>query len=324
MSLDLLALIVLAVFMTLGAFRGGLAGGIALLALGLGYAAAVVAATGPLVGWMSDRGVPGLLAAPAAGSVAFVSVYVGVAIVGMILQRIEKSRRGDDPRSAADRVTGATFGAMRGMLIVLLLSILASWLDAARELGVWEPAVPVPSTQDSLVAGASGQVVETVVGAAVGDVDSTAGKVMARIASNPGPALKGLQEVLDDPGFQALQKDRFFWTLVENGASDRALNSTSFYTITHDDELRRRMADLGLVSESAAADTDVFRADVAEMLDAVGPRLKGVRNDPELQRLAEDPEVIALLESGDTIGLLTHPGIQRLVSRLSEGASAEG
>ena len=39
-----------------------------------------------------------------------------------------------------------------------------------------------------------------------------------------------------------------------------------------------------------------YRRDVAEMLDAVGPRLKGVREDPELQRLAKDPQVIALLE----------------------------
>ncbi len=323
MSLDLLALVVLLVFMTLGAFRGGLAGGIALLALGLGYAAAVVTATGSWAAWMAERGVPGLLAAPVAGSVGFVIAYACVAVVGIVLQRVEKKRRGDDSRSVADRVTGATFGAMRGMLIVLLLSILASWLDAARELGVWEPAVPVPGTQDSLVAGASGQIVENVVEAAVGGEDSAAGKVMARIASNPGPALKGLQEVLDDPGFQALQKDRFFWTLVENGASDRAINSSSFYAITHNAELRRRLADLGLVTEAAADDTDVFRRDVAEMLDSVGPRLKGVRNDPELLRLAEDPEVIALLESGDTLGLLTHPGIQRLVSRLSDGTVAD-
>jgi len=323
MSLDVLALIVLAVFMLLGAFKGGLAGGIGLVALGLGYAAAVVAATGSGAEWMAQRGVPRLLASPAAGSAGFAVVYGFVAIVGVVLARIEKARRGDDPRSVADRLTGATFGVLRGLLIVLLLSILATWLDAARELGVWETPVPVPSTKDSLVAGASGQIVENVVTAAIGGEDSTTGKVMARIASNPGPALKGLQEVIDDPGFQALQKDRFFWTLVENGASERAVNSGSFYAITHDPELRRRLADLGFVSAEAADDPDVFRRDIAEMLDAVGPRLKGVRSDPELLRLSQDPEVIALLESGDTIGLLTHPGIQRLVTRLSEGTVTE-
>jgi membrane protein required for colicin V production len=323
MSLDLIAVIVLLVFMGLGALRGGLVGGIGLLALAVGYTAAVIAGAGSGADWMAARGVPGLLSAPVAGCAAFVVAYGAVAVVGMMLERMEKRRRGDDPRSVADRVAGATFGGLRGLLIVLLLSILATWLDAARELGVWEPTLPMPDTRDSLVAGASGQIVEGLVRSAAGDANAVAGKVMGRIASSPGPALKGLQEVIDDPGFQALQRDRFFWTLVENGASERATNSRSFYVITHDDELRRRLADLGIVTEAAAVDTDVFRRDVVEMLDAVGPRLKGVHDDPELQRLAEDPEVIALLESGDTLGLLTHPGIQRLVSRLSAAPASE-
>lgn len=322
MSLDLIAVIVLLVFVTLGAMRGGLVGGIGLLALGLGYTAAVVVGTGSGAGWMAERGVPRLLSGPVAGTAAFAVVYGLIAGVGAILARIEKNRRGDDPRSVADRLAGATFGAMRGLLIVLLLTILTSWLEAARELGVWETDIPVPPTRDSLVAGASGQIVEGVVNAAVGDGHSTAGKVMARIASNPAPALKGLQEVIDDPRFQALQRDRMFWTLVENGASERAVNSRSFYQLTHDPELRRRLADLGFVSAEAADDTDVFRRDVVAMLDAVGPRLKGLQEDRELQQLARDPEIIALLEAGDTLGLLTHPGIQRLVERLASDPRA--
>jgi membrane protein required for colicin V production len=324
MSFDLIALAILGLFCLFGAFRGGLAGAIGLVALGLGYAAAVVAATGPLADWMAARGVPGLLSAPAAGTAAFVVAYVGVAVVGFVLQRVAKARRGDDPRGGADRAWGAVFGVLRGLLVVLLLSILATWVEAARELGVWEPnAMPVPSTHDSLVAGASGQIVEGVVAAAAGGGDSRAGRIMGRIASNPAPALKDLQGVVDDPEFQALQNDRFFWTLVENGASERAINSGSFYRITHDAELRRQLADLGVVSQAAAEDTDVFRRDVAAMLDDLGPRLKGVREDPELQRLAEDPQVMSMVEAGDTLGLLMHPGIQKLVSRLSEEAQRE-
>ena len=96
-------------------------------------------------------------------------------------------------------------------------------------------------------------------------------------------------------------------------------NRSSFYRIAHDPGLRAHLADLGLVSAAAAGDSKRFRDEVREVLDEVGPRIKGLRNDPELQRLARDPEIHGLLESGDTLGLLTHPDIQALASRLSEG-----
>lgn len=324
MSLDLVALAIVAVFVLLGALRGGLSGAIGLAAIGCGYAAAVVGATGALPGRLAERGVPGLLATPVAGTVGFLLAYAAVAAVGFVLQRIARARRGEEPRSRGDRAFGAAFGALRGLLVVLLLSVLATWLEAAHELGIWEPGgMPVPHTGDSLIAGASGQILGSMVEAAAGGEHSRTGKLMGRIAANPSPALKDLQAVIDDPDFQALQQDRFFWTLVENGASERAMNGSSFHRIVRDAELRRRLADLGLVSEAAAEDTAVLRREVAEMLDALGPRLKALREDPELARLAQDPEVMGMIDAGDTLGLLMHPGIQRLVNRFSDEGAGE-
>jgi hypothetical protein len=53
------------------------------------------------------------------------------------------------------------------------------------------------------------------------------------------------------------------------------------------------------------------------MLRAVGPRIRGLRNDPELRELMEDPEVLAMVESGNTWALMGHSGFQQLVARVA-------
>ena len=123
--------------------------------------------------------------------------------------------------------------------------------------------------------------------------------------------------MLEDPRIRAVQRDRLFWVLVENGAGERAIHQASFYEIVHDDEMRSWLADLGLVSAEAAADPAVFRDTMAETLAEAGPMLAKLRNDPELGKLAADPEIKALLESGDTFALATRPEIRRIVSRLT-------
>lgn len=141
---------------------------------------------------------------------------------------------------------------------------------------------------------------------------------MAQLASNPGESLAGLREVLADDRIAELQQDKLFWTLIENGASERALNRLSFYQVSHDDAMRRRFAQLGIVSAAAGESVETFRDEAREVFDLVGPRQKGLREDPELRQLAANPEIMSLLESGDTLALLSRPEIQRLVDRLSK------
>ena len=68
------------------------------------------------------------------------------------------------------------------------------------------------------------------------------------MVARPGPALASVQELMEDESIQALQDDRMFWVLVENGAGERAINQLSFYSIVHDPEIRERLADLGFIS----------------------------------------------------------------------------
>lgn len=131
-----------------------------------------------------------------------------------------------------------------------------------------------------------------------------------------------LQAVLEDDAFARLRGDEAFWTWVEAGNVDAAMNRRTFQQLQHDAQLRHRLANLALVPDEAAGDPVAFREAVGAVLREVGPRIRGLRNDPELQALMRDPEVVAMLQRGDTLGLLGHPGLRDLVARVtSEPAS---
>lgn len=315
MWLDLLLVAILGVFVLLGAVRGALASAASLLTLGISYAAGVYGAThfgGPLGDAFA---LPALLAVPVAGSLAFLVTFVVCGALAAGARRWERRRRDGEPRSFGDRIGGGVFGAVRGGLIVLLLAVLASWVDAARDLGVAAGFEAAPEVDSSLVVGLTGSAVEASVGAAFSDAPG--GRVAARIAAHPGQALGGLQGLLSDERIRRLQEDQLFWSYVGGGAVDTALNRASFWTVVHDDELRGQLADLGLVSADAASDPAIFREDVHQVLGEVGPRIRGLKNDPEMHALARNPEVVRLLESGDAIGLLRHPDFQKLLSRVT-------
>lgn len=310
MWLDLLALGILAIFALVGAARGALKAGMGLLALLVGYLAAILLA--PHIGpSLSEAlGVSEFLALPLGGTLAFIGGFGAVSLLGALLRRLA-ARHDDDP-SPRDRFLGAVFGAVRGGLVVLLISWLALWLDALRASG---GDVPVPSVEGSAAAALTGEVVEAGIGAAMGD--EPGGRLAARIAARPAAAMADFEQVLENRNIEALRSDEMFWTYVEYGNVDAALNRGSFRSVANDPSLRGRLAGLGLVDDEAAEDPFAFREDVADVLAEVGPRIRGLKNDPELQALVEDPQVVAMLQSGDTIGLLRHPGFQQLVDRVT-------
>jgi hypothetical protein len=225
--------------------------------------------------------------------------------------------RGDDRISVANRWLGAGVGVIRGGFVVLMLGWLAIWIDAARQTGSFDAVAEAPAIEHSSLVRATEVVVQAAVGAAMDD-DGPAAEVVARFASRPGQSVRHLQAVLGDRRIDALQQDRFFWTLVSNGSYHRAMNQKSFRDIVDSPELRRSFSELGVISDVAANDRDAFKRELGAVFDEVGPRIKGLAEDPELQKLARDPEVTALLEQGDALGLMRHRGIQQLAARVSQ------
>lgn len=312
MWLDLIAIALLASFATMGAFRGAFTTGMGLLALVVAYAGAILLAPvlAPHLELRLD--LSELLALPLAGSIGFFCSYAVMVFITALLRRMG-ARHGEPERSPRDRFLGGVFGMVRGGLVVLLLSWLALWVDALRVTGT---PLPVPEIGSSAAARVTGEVVERGLTAALSGAGA-GGRVVARIAARPAVAIEDLQAVLDDRNVNSLQNDPMFWTYVEHGNIDAAMNRGAFQRVSNDRELRVRLVDLGLVDPAASDDPGVFRRDVGEVLTQVGPRLRGLRNDPELQTLLADPQVVAMLQSGDTIGLLRHQGFRDLVDRVT-------
>jgi membrane protein required for colicin V production len=316
MWLDLVALAILAVFAGIGAARGALRTGMGLLALVVGYVAAIFLARplGALIA--ASFSISEWLAVPLGGTAGFAIGYAGTALTGALLRRFTESPGGE--RSPRDRFLGACFGALRGALVVLMVSWLALWLDAMRETG---GGAPVPPVAESAAARVTGEVVERGIGAALGD--QPGGRMAARLAARPAATIADMEEVLESESIEGLRSDAGFWAEVEQGDVDAALARTSFRLLASDPDVRSRLADLGMVREEAAADAQAFREDVAEVLHQVAPRIRGLKEDPEVQALVGDPEVVAMLESGDTLGLLGHPGFRELVDRIASQPAAE-
>jgi hypothetical protein len=282
------------------------------LSLIAAYAAAIAGAV-----WGGDSlaarlELPALLGPPLLGGALFLAVFAVLGAVGRILVRRERDRT-DGSRSPGNRLVGGLFGCLRGTVVVLLLGFAVLWLDALRAAG---RADLVPAIASSRGAAVTAAVVEAGVASAMSDAGA-AGRFTARLAARPADSLGDLQAVLDSSEIAALQGDRLFWTYVETGAVDTALNRASYRAVESDAGLRGRLVRLGLVDAAAAEDPRVFRAAAEATLRELGPRLRGLREDPELQRLMADPEIAALVQRGDTLGLLGHPGFRGFVAQVA-------
>lgn len=311
MWLNALAAIVLAACIAAGAWSGALATGLRIATLVLAYTAAAVLGPALAPQFAARFGLGGLLATVLSGSAMFVVAYLVLGIAARFARRL--GPRENTGRSPRDRFLGATFGAVRGALLAMMVVYLAMWFDALRATGT---AAVLPEIGDSVAADVTSGVVQSAIESAV-DTSEPAARFTARFAAHPADSAAELQSIFDDPAFARLREDARFWNDIEDGNLDAALQRNSFFNVAGDAQLRHKAARLGLVSDEAALDADSFRQSIAQVLEEIGPRLRGLHRDPAVQELLADPAVVAMLENGDTLGLLAHPKFRELVSRLS-------
>jgi uncharacterized membrane protein required for colicin V production len=317
MLFDLVALGILVIFIALGALRGTLAGFLRVSTLAGAYAAGIFGAKhlGVLVSVFT--GSSRLMSTALAGVACFAFVYLVGSVATAIIVRWERSRRDDLPRGGLDRTGGAVLGALQAMLALLLLGVLGSFLDAANKAGLPQGSA---AADGSFLVGSTQKVVAAGVGAAMGG--SPGGKLAVRLAADPGAALTSTQKLLSHPRVVGLFEDGLFWQYLSTGEIDLALGRSTFFAITHDDELRGQLADLGAVDEDARVDPEAFKAQAGEAFRELAPRLRAIREDPALAELASKPEIQDALERGDTMALLAHPDFRRLIDRALKGYEA--
>ena len=321
MGLDLLLGLLWAALTAWGAYRGAIPAGAGLLGLVGGYVGGWMAAS-HASGWAaSTLDVPAWLSPAIAGSIGFFVAWLSIGSLA-IVARAWDAERAEGGRGPLDRALGGAFGFARGGLLVVLLAIGASWLDAARDLGVAEGFDAMPDAETSRLANASGDLVGAAVERALGDAGPAA-EVVGRLASRPGVALESVQTLLEDDRLTGLFGDKLLWTLIQNDSIDYALNRQAVRSIVQDPDLRGRFADLGLVEEGAREDPKAFRDELGQVLAELAPKIEHLHESDEMRALASDPEIIALVEARDTLALIGHPRIRKLVDEVrSAGAPA--
>jgi uncharacterized membrane protein required for colicin V production len=317
--IDLIGLAVLAVFVVIGAIRGTLAIALRIASLVLAYAAAFLAA--PHVGsLLAERfQLPNLPSVALGGAIAFILAYVLFGTVSSVIRAIARRRRGLRCRSAGDRLGGAILGAAQGAVILLLLGMLVSFLEALRVSGAAGALVELPEVGPSKLVSVSQLILAKGAEATLGE-SGPAQRMTTRLLAHPAETVERFHRVVRNPRIEALQKDKLFWSHVEHGAVDQALNRASFLGIAHDGTLREDLADLGMVSDVAKVDPQLFRNSANDVLKEVGPRIRRLKNDPAFQGLAEDPEIQAALASGDPMQLLQQPRFRALLNGVLDGS----
>ena len=316
MALDLIFAAILLVLVALGAWRGAVTSAVGLVGLLAGYAGSIWAAMQLADPIGELLVVPDMLAPAVAGTLGFMLAWLVSSALGDLAIAWDTERVAHSGRSVGDRGVGGCVGLVRGGLVVILLAVLASWLDAARDLGAVEGLAAMPDAETSTAVAAVGPLVESVVASALADA-GPAGQLAARITARPAQALGNVRTLLEDERLTQIFEDRLFWTLISNGSVDYAMNRAAMRSIVDDPAVRGRFADLGLVGDTARTDRDEFRATMATVLAEVAPKVHRLQQDPELNELARDPEIVALVEAGDMIALVGHPSIRRLIERVS-------
>jgi len=314
MWLDLAALAILVSAAAIGLVRGLLVSSVRLGGAVGAYVGAwwLAPQVAPL---FEARGLSGMLAVAAGGLAAFFVLLLSVEILAAVVKAFDRKRRGGQPRTAPDRLGGALVGAVAGAAFAVLIGWFGITLDVLRTQTGNEA---LPSTEGSRFAPIARSTIRNLGEWVLADQGPT-GAAVARAASDPAEALERLERLLGNPHLESLRDDRQFWQQVENGRYRTAVERSSFLALAYDGTTRRELADLGLISEEAAASSRAFRDASAEALAAVGPRIQAVKQDPAMERLTLDPEVQEMVYANDTLGLLSHPDVRQVIARALAG-----
>jgi hypothetical protein len=142
-------------------------------------------------------------------------------------------------------------------------------------------------------------------------------RLTAKLVADPADSLSALSALAADPRLQVLQFDRSFWEDLQRGDVESALARPTFAEVSRDAGLRRRLAELGVVSEESALDGQRFHAELSQAMSDLAPRLARIQADPAFQSLLVDEALRERVRAGDTLALLGDPRLQQILADAS-------
>jgi hypothetical protein len=230
-----------------------------------------------------------------------------------IYARLARRRAREQGIPASARLLGAAFGGVHGVLLILPLIWLASFLEGARESGV-RPELPdlSGSRATSLVAHAVSMGTRPLAGS-----EDRGRRVAAQVIGEPAQSLAAFQALVSDPRIRVLQSDQGFWGDLERGEVERALARPTYAELADDPHWRTELAAVGMISAASADDPARFRADMEALFNDLAPRLRTLREDAAFQELRDDPAIRAKLQAGDTLSVLLDPRVRELAERIA-------
>ncbi len=304
MWFDLTCILLLMGLIALGAMRGALASGLALFTMLASYGAAI---------WMGPNFAPlfesqstlvGVLAIPLGGALAFAIAYITLSISTMLITRAERARReGDEGRSTPDRFFGGTFGAARGLLLLLLIGLFGHYLSQGQRVGVVKMLPPI---ENSFFTEMSGNLTEMGISMAL-DQACVASKMAARLAVRPSDTKDQLSEIMSYDSVRGIIADPNFWILVQSGDTSKAINQLSFQRMVYDTPLREKLGELGFLQAEAVENPVLFRESLRPCVSRLCTVMVNIQDNPAIDTLIEDKEVMDLVRAGKTVDLIRHP-----------------
>ena len=208
--------------------------------------------------------------------------------------------------SAAVRATAssaASFGALRGFLLALMVVYVAMWFDALRATGA---GAVLPEIGDSIAADVTSGVVESAIETAV-DTSQPAGPLRrARRRRGPRSRRPSSRRSSTIRTSRSCATTREFWNDIEHGNVDAATQRRSFLGARRTTrQLRHRLAQLGLVADEAAIDAEVFRQSVARGARADrAATARAARRSRDAGAARRSRRSSRWSQNGDTLGLL--------------------
>lgn len=316
MWFDLTCILLLLGLIAAGAMRGALASGLALFTMLASYGVAI--GMGPNFAPLFENrtALLGVLAIPLGGGLAFAITYITLSISSMLITRAERDRREDDEdRSTSDRFFGGTFGAVRGLLLLLLVGIFGHYLAQGQRAGVVKGLPPI---EDSFITEMSGNFTEIGISMAL-DQACVASKMAARLAVRPTDTKDQLGELMAYESVRGVIQDPSFWILVQVSDTFGAINQLSFQRMIYDNSLREKLGEMGFLQEEAVADPVLFRESLRPCIRRLCVVMGSIQDNPSIDKLIQDKEVMNLVRAGNTAALIRHPLFIESVASVIQG-----